>query len=114
MLIVGTTDAGIRDIVGKAWALSLSSDSNILYSTAYDGRVFLWDTRSFKEIMEIETKGSFGMSIANVCSATFQLTPVWRRPVFRFRSSKRRHIRFQYGNEQNTLYIARYTALCSK
>ena len=53
-------------MTGKGWALSFSPDGNVLYSTAYDGRVILWDTRTLKEISEIETKGSFGMCIASV------------------------------------------------
>jgi WD40 repeat protein len=62
----GENTSGRRDVVGEAWALSLSPDGKILYSTTYNGRVISWDTSSFKKIAEIETKGSFGTSIACV------------------------------------------------
>jgi len=52
--------------IGEAWALSLSPEGKVLYTTTYDGRVVLWDTSSLKTISEIETKGSFGTCIACV------------------------------------------------
>jgi superkiller protein 8 len=57
-----------RRIVGEAWALSLSPDGRTLNTTTHDGRVILWDTSSLKKIGEMETKGSFGTSIACVLS----------------------------------------------
>ena len=62
---------GSRDIIGEAWALSLSPDGKTLYSTTHDGRVNVWDTLSLKKIAQIETKGSFGTSIACVRSPPF-------------------------------------------
>jgi WD40 repeat protein len=66
-------------MTGEAWALAFSADGSVLHSTTYDGRVVLWDTSSLKKITEMETKGSFGTSIACVssfCGTT--LTEVWR------------------------------------
>ena len=57
-----------RRVVGEAWALSLSPDGRTLNTTTHDGRVILWDTSSLKKIGEMETKGSFGTSIASVLS----------------------------------------------
>src|SRR5271154_751189 len=57
-----------RRVVGEAWALSLSPDGRTLNTTTHDGRVILWDTSSLKKIGEMETKGSFGTSIACVLS----------------------------------------------
>lgn len=62
----------MRDITGEAWALAFSADGRILHSTTYDGRVVLWDIMSLKKITEIETKGSFGTSIACVHSSHLQ------------------------------------------
>jgi len=38
----------------------------MLYSTTYDGRVVVWDSTSLKRIGEMDTKGSFGLSVASV------------------------------------------------
>jgi WD40 repeat protein len=73
VLMVAAAEEKAYDTIGKAWALEFSSDGNVLYSTSYDGRVVLWDTRSFKHITEIETKGSFGMSIAAVSTPVIKL-----------------------------------------
>jgi WD40 repeat protein len=54
-------------VTGEAWALCLSPDGKVLYTTTHDGRVISWDTLSLKKIAEIDTKGSFGTSIACVC-----------------------------------------------
>ena len=54
--------------MGEAWALSLSPDGRTLNTTTHDGRVIIWDTSSLKRIGEMETKGSFGTSIACVLS----------------------------------------------
>jgi len=67
-LTVGGLTVKRRDTVGEAWALSLSPDGKMLYTTTYDGRVILWDVSSLKKIAEIETKGFFGTSIACVTS----------------------------------------------
>ena len=66
MLNVGTDDQEMPDTIGKTWALEFSPDANVLYTTSYHGRIVLWDTRSFKRITEVETKGFFGMTVAAV------------------------------------------------
>jgi WD40 repeat protein len=62
------SEGNARSVVGEAWALSLSPDGRTLNTTTHDGRVILWDTSSLKKIGEMETKGSFGTSIASVLS----------------------------------------------
>ena len=66
LTVTGVSGTKSSGTIGEAWALSLSSDGKILYSTTYDGRVVTWDTSSLEKIGEIETKGSFGTSIACV------------------------------------------------
>jgi superkiller protein 8 len=49
---------------GEIWAMALSEDGQFLASTAYDGRINVWDLMNGrKKIREYETKGSFGMCI---------------------------------------------------
>ena len=55
-----------RDTIGEAWALALSPDGKVLNTTTHDGRVILWDSSSLKKMVEINTKGSFGTSVACV------------------------------------------------
>jgi WD40 repeat protein len=62
----GISEGRKYDVTGEAWALSLSPDGKVLYTTTHDGRVISWDTLSLKKIGEIDTKGSFGTSIACV------------------------------------------------
>jgi WD40 repeat protein len=65
-VLIFTDNAQNPDFTGEAWALAYAPDGKILYSTTYDGRVVLWDSSSLKKIGEMETKGSFGTSIACV------------------------------------------------
>lgn len=49
---------------GEIWAIALSNDGEYLASTAYDGRINVWQTGGERrKIREFETKGSFGMCI---------------------------------------------------
>ena len=49
---------------GELWAIALSEDGEYLASTAYDGRINVWDLGARRtKIKEFETKGSFGMCI---------------------------------------------------
>ncbi|KAI9706286.1 MAG: superkiller [Bogoriella megaspora] len=49
---------------GELWAIALSEDGRYLASTAYDGRINVWDVGAERvKIREYETKGSFGMCI---------------------------------------------------
>ncbi|KAF2233907.1 WD40 repeat-like protein [Viridothelium virens] len=49
---------------GELWAIALSEDGQYLASTAYDGRINVWDLNAERtKIREFETKGSFGMCI---------------------------------------------------
>jgi len=57
--------------VGELWAVALTAEGHHLIASAYDGRVCVWDIRNNKDsewekLVEHETKGSFGMSIAVV------------------------------------------------
>ncbi|KAI9855557.1 MAG: superkiller [Vezdaea acicularis] len=49
---------------GEIWAVALSHDGMFLASTAYDGRINVWETTGErKRIRQYETKGSFGLCI---------------------------------------------------
>ena len=48
----------------ELWAIALSEDGQYLASTAYDGRINVWNLGAeHVKIREFETKGSFGMCI---------------------------------------------------
>ena len=66
LTIAGASLGKRRDAIGEAWALSLSPDGKVLNTTTHYGRVILWDASSLKKVAEIDTKGSFGTSIACV------------------------------------------------
>jgi len=60
----GDADTGDNvDMAGQAWDVALSADGNLLVSSTYDGRVNVWDTRTRRRTMVIETNGSFGMTV---------------------------------------------------
>jgi hypothetical protein len=66
LTIIVTSGGKRRDMIGEAWALSLSPEGKTLYTTTHNGRMILWDASSLKKMAEIDTKGSFGTSIACV------------------------------------------------
>lgn len=56
---------------GEAWAIALSEDGQYLASTAFDGRINVWDNVAGRaKIREFETKGSFGMAVDLVSSGS--------------------------------------------
>jgi len=59
--------------VGEVWAVALNNVGRYLATSAYDGRICVWDLlgdvgEGFVMVREYETKGSFGMSVAIVSS----------------------------------------------
>lgn len=53
----------------------MSEEGRYLASTAYDGRINVWDLAAERQkIREYETKGSFGMCIDMVSTADLQIT----------------------------------------
>lgn len=89
---------------GELWAIALSEDGQYLASTAYDGRINVWDLGAERvKIREFETKGSFGMCIDMVRVARAMallhyadgLSLVRRRPFHSFWASEWECIRFQ-------------------
>ncbi|PGH05623.1 ribosomal protein L32 [Polytolypa hystricis UAMH7299] len=50
--------------VSGVWAIALSSDSQYLAGTTYDGHIKVWDLlNGVTQIRDLETKGSYGMCI---------------------------------------------------
>jgi len=59
--------------IGEVWAVALNDSGRYLATSAYDGRICVWDLlgdggEKFVKVREYETKGSFGMSVAIVSS----------------------------------------------
>jgi len=54
--------------IGEIWAISLGGDGRYLATSAYDGRIGVWDLSpgpgSWTKVREYETKGSFGVCVA--------------------------------------------------
>lgn len=49
---------------GEIWSVALDSDGQTLVSSSYDGHVNVWDAAGEgKRLMQLETKGSFGLTI---------------------------------------------------
>ena len=71
--VVTANGTGKKGGVGEVWAVALSDTGRYLATSAYDGRICVWDLlgnggEGFVRVREYETKGSFGLSVAIVSS----------------------------------------------
>jgi superkiller protein 8 len=66
--VVTASGTGKKGGVGEVWAVALDDVGRYLATSAFDGRICVWDLlgnggEGFVRVREYETKGSFGMSI---------------------------------------------------